>query len=76
MARKTTEKNEAVKPAEEQRVGSVFIKNHTNEIVVLPDGTELKFKEPRMVVFDEPLKAQIREVASKYGIICVPDEEQ
>lgn len=69
MARQIAEQNEAVLTEVESKTGTTFIKNHLNEIVVLPDGTHYKFQHPRVTITDPALAKGLKAVAAKHGIL-------
>ena len=69
MARQITETQEAVLTEAETQVGTAFVKNHLNEIIVLPNGNTYQFKKTREVITDPELVKGLKKVAGKYGII-------
>jgi len=60
--------DESVKPQAEQKASVTFIKNRTNELVVLPDGKTFKFSKSSFSTSDESLIESLKSVANKYGI--------
>ena len=60
--------DESVKPQAEQKASVTFIKNRTNEIVVLPDGKPFKFSKSSFSTSDEALIEGLKAVMDKYSI--------
>jgi hypothetical protein len=69
MAREIAEKSAVVATSAETEQGTVFIKNHLNEIIHLPNGDTYKFAKTRELITDPELASQLKKVADKYKII-------
>lgn len=71
MSRRIADPNEAAEtpetetPATEKPIGSVFIKNQTNELLRFPDGKTYLFKNSREEIVDSELAEAIRALADK-----------
>lgn len=53
---------------EADATGVTFVKNRTNEIIVLPNGKTYKFRKSKETVYDPDVIKGLRQVAKKYDI--------